>query len=395
MRSIRGWSTCAVVVTAITAAGVAGCGGSSEEGTTTAASVAAASTASTAPAASPAKTTSTPAAQPAGGVTPVSAQILADAEKEGSLVLYTNADDEQVAPLVKAFNVAYPDLKVKSLSLGSNEVFQRYLSESATGSPSADVLLASNAVSWQELMTKGDVDTYQDPNLPNLPGYAKLGKGVTAMSEDPSITVYNKALIPESKQPSTLAGLAAMASSLKGKIATVDVGVPLQLETTAAYVAKTGDAGWQTLEKLGAASKVESSTGALVTKLAQGQYAAAFFTSGAVRALITGDAAKLVDWKYMTDATVVVPRAIAVTKGAKSPNAAKVFQNWVLSVQGQQAECQAGFTPFRNGVDCPVGLSSVDRALGGPNKTIVETYDGDLDAQREAITSRWNAAFGR
>jgi iron(III) transport system substrate-binding protein len=378
----RSWTAGSAIALAIAAAaGAAGCGSSDTAATTT-------------PPPAPAATT-TAAAKPAGDATPVSAEILAGAKQEGSFVLYTNADDEQIAPLVKAFNKAQPDIKVKSLSLGSNEVFQRYLSETATGSASADVLLASNAVSWQELIAKGDLDPYEDPNRADLPDSAKLGQGVTAMSEDPSITVYNKALIPESKQPSTLAGLAAMAPSLKGKIATVDVGVPLQLETTAGYVGKTGDAGWQTLEKLGASSKVESSTGSLVTKLAQGQYAAAFFTSGSVRALITADAAKLVGWKYMTDATVVVPRAIAVTKSAKSPDAAKVFQNWVLSVQGQQAECQAGFTPFRDGVECPVGLSAVDQALGGPGKTIVESYGGDLDAQRATITDRWKAAFGR
>jgi iron(III) transport system substrate-binding protein len=376
----RRWTTATAVVLTGAALAAAGCGSSSSNddavgggGSTTRAG-----------------TTQTPSAS-----TALSAGVQAAAKKEGGLVLYTNADDEQVAPLVKAFNKGHPDIKVKSLSLGSNEVFQRYLSESATNSPTADVLLASNALSWRELIAKGRVDPFEDPNVAKLPKYARLGKGVTAMSEDPSITVYNKALLPEAKQPTTLAGLAAMAGSLKNKIGTVDIGVPLQLETNAAYLAKTGDAGDRALEQLGKAAKVESSTGALVTKLAQGQYVAAFFTSGSVRALITGDAAKLVDWRYMDDATVVIPRAIAVTKDAKSPNAAKVFQNWVLSAEGQAAECQAGFTPFRDDVDCPVGLSSVDRALGGPGKTIVETYDGSLEASRADVTSRWKAAFGR
>jgi iron(III) transport system substrate-binding protein len=381
--SRRGWST-ATALTLAAALAAAGCGSSSDDASN--------GDTGAAPAATGAATTASPAA---GSATPVAADIAAAAKKEGSIVLYTNADDEQIAPLVKAFNKTNPDIKVKSLSLGSNEVFQRYLSESATGTPSADVLLASNAVNWQDLVDKGKIDDYEDPNVAHLPEYARLAKGVTAMSEDPSITVYNKALIPEGKQPATLAELAKMAGSLKGKIGTVDIGVPLQLETNAAYVAKAGDAGWQTLGQLGKAAKVESSTGSLVTKLAQGQYAAAFFTSGAVRALITGDAAKLVDWKYMTDATVVIPRAIAVTHDAKSPDAAKVFQNWVLSAEGQQAECQAGFTPFRDDVDCPVGLSSVDKALGGPGKAIVETYDGSLAGSRDDVTSRWKAAFGR
>lgn len=383
MGSRRGWN--AVVATALASSALVGAGcGSSDETSTASGGQAATST-----------TGAGTAHASAGAGTEVSVEIQAAAKKEGSLVLYTNADDSQIAPLVKAFNKAHPEIKVKSLSLGGNEVFQRYLSESATSSPTADVLMASNATDWRELIAKGKVDAYEDPNVADLPAYARLGKGVTAMSEDPAVTVFNKTLIPEDKQPSTLAELAAMAGSLKGKLSTQDIGIPLELEINAAYLGKAGDAGWKTLEQLGQAAKVESSTGAMVTKVAQGQYAAAFFTSGAVRALITGDTAKLINWKYMTDATVVIPRAIAVTKDAKSPNAAKVFQNWVLSAQGQAAECQAGFTPFRDDVDCPVGLSSVDQALGGPGKAIIETYDGSLEARREAITSRWKAAFGR
>ncbi|MGX6447611.1 ABC transporter substrate-binding protein, partial [Patulibacter sp. S7RM1-6] len=334
------------------------------------------------------------ATKPAPEATPVSAEVLAAAKKEGSLVLYTNSEVDQITPLVKAFNRTHPGIKVRSISFGAEEAFQRYLSERSTGSASADVLMANHGVGWQSLLKKGLVEPYEDPNVANLPDYARLGKGLTAMSEDPSVVVYNKALIPEDQQPSTLAELAAMAPKLEGKLATVDIGVPLQYETLAAYVGKAGEPGWKAVEALGAASKVESNTGSVVTKLAQGQYAAAYFVSGAVRSLITGDAAKLVNWRYLTDATVVVPRGIGIPKGGRSPNAAKVFVNWILSAEGQEAECTAGFTPFRDGVDCPAALAGVDATIGA-GKAIVDRYDDDLAGRRAALTDRWKAAFRR
>jgi iron(III) transport system substrate-binding protein len=372
-----------VVAVGLAAAVLAGCGGADAGSSTSTGGSAAATT-----------TGAAVVTKPAPEATPVSDEVLAAAKREGSLVLYTNSEDDQIAPLVKAFNRTHPGIRVRSLSLGAEEIFQRYLSEQATGSPSADLLMANHRIGWQSLMKKGLVEPYEDPNVAKLPDYARLGEGVTAMSEDPAVVVYNKALIPEDQQPSTLAELAAMAPKLEGKLATVDIAIPLQLETLAGYVGKAGDAGWKTIEMLGAASKVESSTGSVVTKLAQGQYAAAFFVSGSVRGLITGDAAKLVSWKYLTDATVVVPRGIGIPKGGRSPNAAKVFLNWVLSAEGQQAECTAGFTPFRDGVDCPAALAGVTASVGADN-AIVGAYEDDLSGERAAMTSRWKAAFRR
>lgn len=331
----------------------------------------------------------------ASGVTPVDDEILAAAEEEGEVLLFTNAEDEQMAPIRDAFSAAYPEIEIRSLTLGDEEMFQRYLTETASGTSSADIIVNSDTLAWMSFIEDGHIEPYEDPNAANLPDYATLAPGVYAASLDPVIAVFNKQLIPEEEQPTTLEELAAMAEELDGKIGTTDITNAIQWGATTAYTGRHGEAGWETIETLGAHSKVESSNGPLVTKLAQGEYAANFFVSGSVRPFITGDVAQVVNYRYLEGGTPVHPRGIGVTAEAEHPNAAKVFVNWLLSLEGQEAACTGGFSPYRDGVECDLALSQVIDAVGGEENLIIGGFDEEVAAQQDDIISRWNEAFGR
>ncbi|WP_436698756.1 ABC transporter substrate-binding protein [Nocardioides sp. BYT-33-1] len=331
----------------------------------------------------------------ASEVTPLDEATIDAARKEGEVLLYTNAEDQQTAPIKKAFEAAYPGIALRSLPLDDSEMFQRYDTETASGNTTADVVMNSDVVGWQSFIAGGGVEEYEDPNSPHLPDYARLAPGVYAVSLDPVIAVFNKALLPEDEQPTTLAELAEMAPELDGKIGTTDIGNSVQFSATTSYVEKYGEDGWEILETIGAHSGVESSNGPLVTKLSQGQYVANFFVAGAVRAFITGDVAEVVNYRYLEDGTPLNPRAVAVTAEASHPNAAKVFVNWLLSVEGQEAACSGGFTPYRDGVACDFGLPQVINAIGGEENLIIGSLDPEVVEQRDATVARWNEAFGR
>jgi iron(III) transport system substrate-binding protein len=331
----------------------------------------------------------------ASEVTPLDNAVIEAARGEGEVLLYTNAEDQQMAPIKEAFEQAYAGITLRSLPLGDEEMFQRYETEVASGTPSADVVMNSDAPAWLSFIDGGNIEVYDDPNTPNLPEYAVLAPGVYAVSLDPVVAVFNKALLPESEQPTTMAELAEMAPGLDGRIATTDIGNAVQFGATSSFVDRYGEAGWQILETIGAHAGVESSNGPLVTKLAQGQYVANFFVAGAVRAFITGDVARVVNYRYLEDGTPLRPRAVGVTSGAAHPNAAKVFVNWLLSVEGQEAACTGGFTPYRDGVPCDFGLPQVSAAVGGEENLIIGSFDRAVVERRDEIVRRWNEAFGR
>lgn len=331
----------------------------------------------------------------ASAVTPVDDATLEAAQEEGEVLAYVNAEDQQMAPIKKAFEAAYPGITLRSLTLGDEEAFQRYETELASGAATADLMMNSDLRGWVSFIDDGNIEDYEDPNSPNLPDYALLAPGVYAASAEPVIAVFNKMLLPEDKQPTTLAGLADMAEELDGQLGTTDISNAIQFGSTAAMTGEFGEEAWETIETLGAHSSVESSNGPLVTKLAQGQYAANFFVSGSVRAFLVDDVAKVVNYRYFEDGTPLIPRAMGVTSEAEHPNAAKVFMNWLLSVEGQEAACHAGFTAYRDGVKCELGLAHVIAAIGGEENLVPATLDESLATDGDAIVARWNEAFGR
>jgi iron(III) transport system substrate-binding protein len=331
----------------------------------------------------------------ASAVTPLDDAVVEAARAEGEVLLYTNAEDQQMAPIKQAFERANPGITLRSLPLDDEEMFQRYETEVASGAPTADVIMNSDAPAWLSFLDGGNIEVYEDPNTPNLPDYAVLAPGVYAVSLDPVVAVFNKALLPESEQPTTMAELAEMAPRLDGRIATTDIGNAVQFGATSSFVDRYGEAGWEILETIGAHSGVESNNGPLVTKLAQGQYTATFFVAGAVRAFITGDVAQVVNYRYLEDGTPLRPRAVGVTSESAHPNAAKVFVNWLLSVEGQQAACTGGFTPYRDGVPCDFGLPQVTAAVGGAENLIIGSFDRAVVERHDEIVTRWNEAFGR
>jgi iron(III) transport system substrate-binding protein len=209
------------------------------------------------PAASPSAGPSSPVdVGAASAVTPVDAATIAAAEKEGSVLLYTNADEQLMKPVAAAFKAKYPGIQLRVLDLGDAQILQRYATETATGVRSADVVMTSDALGMLDFVKRGNVENYTDPNVKNLPKYAQLAPGVVAMSEDPVVAVFNKALLPEAKQPKDMASLAALSGSIKGKVATTDISNPVQFSAMSAYIGKNGDSGWQIIEKLGPNSGV-------------------------------------------------------------------------------------------------------------------------------------------
>jgi iron(III) transport system substrate-binding protein len=64
----------------------------------------------------------------------------------------------------------------------------------------------------------------------------------------------------------------------------------------------------------------------------------------------------------------------------------------MLSVEGQQAACKGGFTPYRPGVDCAYGLPAIEAAVGPGNAKPVG-YPKDIVEQAPSIVARWKKAY--
>jgi iron(III) transport system substrate-binding protein len=307
-------------------------------------------------------------------------------------VIYGNPPPAQFKPVLDAFAKTYPSIKVSYSDQDDNVSFAKYRAEHAQGARTADIIIASSPLQWDN---NRDIALNWTPtDAAAYPSFLRQFPGVLIFSPDPAVSVYSKPKLPADRVPATFAQLE---SDLKQhpdlfnkKIATYTV------DNQFGYSAFWGLAqkqGWSVLNTLGPASKPQADGTAIVQQLASGASNYGFFESGLVRGGLTGAVGQVVGWTYMRDFTPLIPRGVAITKGAANPTAAKTFLNWVYSAPGQQVLCATGFTAFRTGVSCPNSLAAVDQAVGPANVFLVP-FHSTIAQDHTAFVKRWHQVFG-
>src|SRR6201995_4828912 len=114
------------------------------------------------------------AAPPAEAITP---QLIEAAKKEGTVVLYSSMDLPVGEKLGKAFEAAYPGIKIQIERSGAERLFQRVAQEYSSNIHAADVINttdASHIISWKksgwlapfvsEDIAKHFLPQYRDPD---------------------------------------------------------------------------------------------------------------------------------------------------------------------------------------------------------------------------------------
>ncbi|UUT34566.1 hypothetical protein [Microbacterium elymi] len=99
-------------------------------------------------------------------------KIVDAAKKEGgTLTIYSNTDQENWAPIFRDFQKKYPFVtKIAANNLDSDEVFQKQLSETATGNAPADILVTNAVQAWTKYDAEPDrVLDYTSPELSSCP----------------------------------------------------------------------------------------------------------------------------------------------------------------------------------------------------------------------------------
>jgi iron(III) transport system substrate-binding protein len=158
--------------------------------------------------------TATPAVTPKPAPHPSLATLIAGSKKEdGKLVIYGNPSQQVMAPVIAAFQAAYPWVKITHYDLDDNTIFSKYIAEHASGSPSADLLISSAPNLWIYASRKKLAADFTPRDIAKYPSFARQYKGIFVMSTDPAITIYNKLLLKSSSDVPT--GLGDLARRVK------------------------------------------------------------------------------------------------------------------------------------------------------------------------------------
>jgi iron(III) transport system substrate-binding protein len=299
-------------------------------------------------------------------------------QEGGELVIYSNTSEENWAPIFRDFKKKYDFVgKISANDLDSDEVFQRVLSEQATGDSPVDLVVSNAAVGWANFAARdGVLQEYTSPEVEQVPEFVRLLPTVYAMSTDPQTIAYNTELVPEA--PTGIAHLAEMAKAnpdtFQEKITVRDPESSFGYTVTQAYTDAIPD-GWAALEQVLPFTRAETSSGTQMEKILSGEYVAGFLISGGPAFPVVEDSQGLVDTVYPEEGTVVLPRGIAIAADAPHPSCSKLFIDFVLSEEGQFAVAEGGLSSYRDGVEGP-GLHTYQEVVDavGEDKVIFVEY---------------------
>src|SRR6266404_1576835 len=264
----------------------------------------------------------------------ITPDLVEEAKKEGKLILYSSMDLLVGEKLGKAFEAAYPGITIQIERSGSERLFQRIDQEFGSGIRAADVINTSDAshvITWKrnnwlapfvsEDMARHFLPEYRDPD----------GMSATSRIYLSSIA-YNTNLVKPEDAPKSFADL--LDPKWAGKMVKGHPAYSGTIMTATFQIVR--ELGWPYFEKLAKQKvmQVQSATDP-PKKLALGERAI-MADGGEYNLFQIKESGGPVELVYPTEGIPTVVGPNAVFKSAPNPNAARLFQNWLHTLEGQQ-----------------------------------------------------------
>jgi iron(III) transport system substrate-binding protein len=276
------------------------------------------------------------------------AAVIEGAKKEGQVVFYGTMELTISKKLASMFEKKYPFVKTNVIRLGSERLAARITTEGQAKSVQADVISESE-MDFFGLFKKGFTDRYDSPERELFKPEYKDEKGFwTIGSETLCVLAYNTNLVKTTDVPKSWLELTS--PKWKGKVLMDEneskwMGGLMTVwreEPTLDFFRKMAE---QDVKIIGGHSQMH-------TLLAAGE------GSVMVASLVHGMEQKKregapVDWVAL-EPLISRQFAVAMTKGAPHPNAAKLYIDFLLSKEAQQELANYGYASGRKDVDSHV-----------------------------------------
>jgi iron(III) transport system substrate-binding protein len=266
--------------------------------------------------------------------TSVTPELIEAAKKEGKAIWYTSVELETAEKVGKAFEAKYPGLTLQVERSGAERNYQRIGQEYASGIHNVDVVNSSDAAHFIIWKRQGllapfvpeDVAKYFPPEHKDPDGmYATWRMTLSPMG-------YNTKLVKAEDAPKSFADL--LDPKWAGKIVKAHPGYSGTILTSTFETAR--ELGWGFFEKLAKqrVMQVQSATDP-PRKLAAGERAV--MADGSEYVILTmKKAGSPVEPIYPSEGTPTVVGPSGIMKDAPHPNAARLFQCYLFSQEGQQ-----------------------------------------------------------
>lgn len=329
------------------------------------------------------------------------AGVLAAAQREGKVVVYSPTDRVVIQPLLDDFAALYPRIAVEYRELGTAQIHDRFLEDAAARRPTGDVLWSPAMDLQIKLANDGYALPYRSAESDQLPRWASWRDEAYGTTYEPIVFAYDRRALAPAEVPRTHRGLARLLvgarDRLRGKVGSYDPersSIGCLLFTQDARHDPSFDDMLRAYGEVRIRGYVDSM--AVLDAIASGE-----LTIGVdVLASYASERQRRdpnLGIVYPSDYTVVLSRVALIPRTAPHPDAARLFVDYLLSGRGQEIAAASGLGSVRTDLTLPGSAAEVAREHATvlrpiPVRPSVLTYvDG---ANRQAFLRRWRRAVG-
>lgn len=319
--------------------------------------------------------------------------ILQAQEKE--LVVYSTIFAEYADKMKAEFEKLNPGVKVYIINPGGTEAMIKKL-EAEKGNPQADIMHSGDSSNYLYAKKQGLLQPY----APTAPGFKPTldigGKQLALSDKDNYYHVFNmmftgimvnEDLVKEKKLPlpknfkdlanPAYKGLVMSANPLKSSTAVTNIMATYQM-----YGDKVWDI-WDAINKN--IPYYSNSSSSIYTLVEKGEFA---FTIGLSRpALVSRKNGNPVNFIFPEDGAMISDNAMGIVAGARHPNLAKKFIDFILSDQMQLFGAEYLYIPVKKGLlpaSNPASLENASaqiKTLLLPDPSLEEKARADIQAK--------------
>jgi iron(III) transport system substrate-binding protein len=271
------------------------------------------------------------AAPPPTTVTP---ELIEAARKEGKVSYYSALELNVAERLGKAFEAKYPGIAVHVERSGAERIYQRIAQEQGSGINAVDVANSTDPAHYLDWKAK-------DWLAPYLPG--DVAKYFPSDQFDPDGTYatscgwmevigYNTKLVKPEDAPKSYADL--LDPKWQGKIVKAHPGYSGAIMTATFVLSR--ELGWSFFEKLAQQKVMQVQSAADPPKKLLLGERAVMADGNDYNLFLAKEQGQPVEVVYASEGSPLIIVPSAVFRNAPNPNAARLFQSFFFSVEGQQ-----------------------------------------------------------
>lgn len=261
-------------------------------------------------------------------------ELATKAAKEGSATWYVAIGADDAQPIVDAFNKTYPDVKIHVLRLSADQIPPRVMTEQKGGKYNADVI-TGDALQVVQLLHAKALQPYDPPDEPPLPSGVSLPTGYQGVAyANTTVIAYNPTVVKQLHLPAPKTWQDLTKPAWKGHFS-ID---PSAVNWYDSMIHTLGhDQAQALLKALGANSPVPvESHSQAIDDVNSGEPPAGATIYGYMASPLKKSTPDRMDF-VNPDPLPVSLNLTDIAAKAPHPAAARLFDDWLVSQEGQQA----------------------------------------------------------